>query len=320
MEVGDPGPVVPQILRVPQHPLRRLDQRVQVARVGRADGEGDPTERARGQAFLEPLPREAAVLGAINPAPRSARHELPRIAHELPHAREQDARVAGHHHQIRGARRVVDEQHLLPALAPVRGPEHASLCIGCPHVPQRAHEYDVGIGRIDHDPGDLADVAQTHELPALARVGRHEDAAAVHDVVPRVPLPGAHPHDIRVRRSERYGTDRRGRLVLEDRLPRIAAIDRLPYAARRGADVVHVAVSRYADDGGHAPAGHRGAEIAELEVVERIRAAHRRHVGRLFLLHFAATLPGDRESEGERQECTVGDGLTASQAVHRTSS
>src|SRR5439155_17554520 len=120
VEVGDLGPVVTQVLRVPQHPLFRLEERVHVARVGGSDGEGDATERARGQAFLEPLPREATVLGAINPAPRPARHELPRIAHELPDAREQDARVAGNHHEIRGSGGVVYEKQLLPGLAAVR--------------------------------------------------------------------------------------------------------------------------------------------------------------------------------------------------------
>jgi len=51
------------------------------------------------------------------------------------------------------------------------------------------HEDDVGIGGIDHDPRDLADVAEAHELPALARIGRHEDPAAIHHVVARVPFP-----------------------------------------------------------------------------------------------------------------------------------
>src|SRR2546422_10676672 len=171
-----------------------------------------------------------------------------------------------------------------------------------------------------HDLGNLAHVAQAHELPGLARVGRHEDPAAIDHVVARIPFPGAHPYDVRVRGRERHGADRRRRLIFEDGLPRIPAVGRLPYVSRRGANVVEVAVSGHAHHRGHAPAGHRGAEVAELEVVERIRAAHRRYVGRLFLLHFAATLPRGRESEGEVQDCTADDGLTASQAVHRTCS
>src|SRR2546425_7897339 len=65
----------------------------------------------------------------------------------------------------------------------------------------------------------------------------------------------------------------------------------------------HVAVSRHADDGGHAPAGNGGSEITELEIVGRICTAHRRQVGRLFLLHFAATLPrGKVRSEEHTSE------------------
>src|SRR2546422_11429523 len=54
-----------------------------------------------------------------------------------------------------------------------------------------------------HDLGNLAHVAQAHELPGLARVGRHEDPAAIDHVVARIPFPGAHPYDVRVRGRER---------------------------------------------------------------------------------------------------------------------
>ncbi len=222
--------------------------------------------------------------------------------------------------QVGGARRVVHEQHLLPGLAAVPGAEHAALGVGAPHMAQHGHEYDVGVGGIDDDPRDLSHVTQPHELPALARVGRHEHAATVHYVIARVPFPGAHPDDVRVRRCERDGADRRRRLVLEDRFPRIAPVDRLPYAARRRTDVVQVAVSRHADHGGHTTTGHRGAEVSELEVVERIRTADRGHLRRLLLFHPAPTLRRSRRGEHERQEQTADTGLTESHAAHRTSS
>ncbi len=200
----------------------------------------------------EALPGQATILGAVDAASSASGHELPGAAHELPHSREQHAGVARYHHQVRGTGRVVHEQHLLPCLAAVRGAVHAALGVGRPHVAQCGHEDNVRIGGIDHDLGNLAHVAQSHKLPALARIGRHEDPAAIHHVVPRVRLPGADPHDVGVRGRERHGADRRRRLIFEDGLPRITAIDRLPYAARCGADVVHVAVSRHADDGGQA--------------------------------------------------------------------
>src|SRR2546422_627299 len=154
------------------------------------------------------------------------------------------------------------------SVAPVVSLTNNTFCHVLPpsalrNTPRSGFGAHVGIGGIDHDPGDLSDIAEAHELPALARVGRHEDAAAVHDVVPRVLFSGADPHDVRVRGRERDGTDRRRRLVLEHRLPRIAAVGRLPYAAGRRADVVQVAVSGDAHDGGNTAARHRGAEVAE---------------------------------------------------------
>src|SRR5439155_19123852 len=110
--------------------------------------------------------------------------------------------------------------------------------------------------------------------------------------------------------------------ILEHGLPRIATVGRLPYAARRRADVVHVAVSGYTHDGGHSAASHRGAEVAELEVVQGISAQGPRCIGRRF--HTAATLRRgggrDRQGESEAQERALGSGLTESHAAHRTNS
>src|SRR5690242_13707045 len=131
-----------------------------MGRVGRADGQGDTTERARRQALLEPLPGEAAVGGAVDSAPSPARLELPGVAHELPQTREQHAWVAGDHDQVRHAGRVVHEEYLLPCLAAVRRPEDAAFGVGRPHVPEGGYEDDVRIRGVDHDAGDLPDIPE----------------------------------------------------------------------------------------------------------------------------------------------------------------
>ena len=320
MIVGYLGPVIALVLRVPQHALLGFDQRVYMARVGGPDRERDAAQQPRRQAVLEPSPGEAAVGGAIDAAPAPAGHELPRVAHELPHPCEQDPRVAGHHHQVGHARRVVHEQHLLPRLAAVRGAEHAPIGVGGPHVAQRPDQDDVRVEGVDHDPRDLPDVAETHELPGLARVGRHEHTAAVHHVVARVPLACPHPHDIGVRRRQGEGTNRCRRLVFEHGLPGIAAIGRLPHAARGCPDVVRAPIAGHADDGRHATTAHRGPEVSELQVVERVRS-HRRGRGRRgrgsgSLFRPGATLR--RGGQGERRhEHAAEAGLTESRAMHR---
>src|SRR5207302_4418644 len=175
-----------------------------------------------------------------------------------------------------------------------------------------------------HDPGDLPHVAEAHELPALARVGRHEDAAAVHHVVARVPFARPHPHDVRVRGRERHGTDRRRRLIFEDGFPGIAAVRRLPHAAGRGADVIRVPVAGHPDHGRHATTAHRGPEVAELHVVQGVRARRRgcggRGRGNGTLLRRAATLSAAGEGERRGQEHAAETGLTESRAAHRANS
>src|SRR2546426_4603975 len=118
----------------------------------------------------------------------------------------------------------------------------------------------------------LTHVAQALELPGLAGVRREKHPATVHQVIAEVRLAAPDPHKVRVRRRESDGADRSRRLVREHRVPGVPAVRRLPHAAGRSARVVGVRVSRDAGHGGHPPAPDRRAEVAELEVVERVGA------------------------------------------------
>jgi len=307
VEVGDLGPVVALIFRIPQHALRCLHQRVHVGRVGGTDREGDAPEQARRESLLEALPGQPAVRRAVDPARGSARDELPGTAHKLPQAGKQHARIARHHHEVGGAGRVVHEQHLLPRLAAVRGAEYAALRIRRPDVTERGHEHDIGVGGVDHDAADLADVPEAHGLPGLAAVGRHEHATPVHDVVPRIAFARAHPHHVRVRRCKRDGADGRRGLILEDRVPGIPAVHRLPHSACRRADVIHVAVARHTDDRRDPPAADRRTEVTKLDVVERVAGGRDggrwRHGGRLIFRSLVATLAREWCGNDDGKQC-----------------
>ena len=76
----------------------------------------------------------------------------------------------------------------------------------------------------------------------------------VDDVVADVALARADPHDVGVRGRQSDGADRGGGLVLEDRLPGVAAVHGLEYATGGRADVVHAGLTGDADRGGHATA------------------------------------------------------------------
>src|SRR5262249_48384013 len=161
----------------------------------------------------------------------------------------------------------VDEEDLLPGLPAVERPEDPALRARLPDAAEDRDVDDVRVRRIDEDAADLPRVRQAHEPPRGARVRGEVDAVAVDDVVARVRLARADPELVGVGRGHRDRADR-GRLLLEDRLPRQAAVDRLEDAARAGPDVDRVRVAGDAGDRGDAPAARGRADVAELQILE----------------------------------------------------
>src|SRR6266446_5511699 len=86
------------------------------------------------------------------------------------------------------------------------------------------------------DPIHTLRFRQPHVRPSLAAVARAPDAVPDRDRVARPALAGADPDDLRVRGVERDRANRLDALLVEDGLERGAAVDRLPDAARGGAD------------------------------------------------------------------------------------
>src|SRR5262249_21968385 len=157
--------------------------------------------------------------------------------------RVEQLRVLRVHRQIDEAGILVDELHLRPGLAAVGGLVDAALLVRRPEVAQRRDVHDVGVLRVDDDAADVARLLETDVLPGLAAVGGLVHAVAPRDAVARVVLAGADPHDVGVGRRHRDGTDAQGRLVVEDRLPAVAAVGGLPDAAGRGAEVDRLGVA-----------------------------------------------------------------------------
>src|SRR6187551_1697902 len=105
---------------------------------------------------------------------------------------------------------------------------------------------------MDDDAGDASRVLQPHLRPRLAGVGGTEDAPAERDMTADEWLTGAHPHDVRVRRSDGERSDRRNRLIVEDGVPVETSVGGLPESARRRTGVIRVAVPVHARDRGDA--------------------------------------------------------------------
>src|SRR5439155_14576123 len=91
----------------------------------------DLADRALGHPFVagELFPGVAAVGGLEEPGAGPAARHVPRPAPRLPDRSVENTRIGGVHCEIDGAGGVGPEQHFLPRLAAVLGPEHAALRI-----------------------------------------------------------------------------------------------------------------------------------------------------------------------------------------------
>src|SRR5262249_40645797 len=129
---------------------------------------------------------------------------------------------------------------------------------------------DIGITRINHDVGNLTSIFQAHKVPRRTCIGGEIDATASDDIVAQVGFPGSHPNQIWIGRSQGNGADGGRCLLLKNRLPGEAAVLRDPNATSGSASIVDVGLIGNTGDGSDASAAHGRAEVAELDVFERI--------------------------------------------------
>ena len=71
---------------------------------------------------------------------------------------------------------VAHKKNPVPALTAVNGPEHSSLLIGRPEVPQRGHEHDIRVRRVNEDLADVMRVMEAHVLPGQPGICGSEDS------------------------------------------------------------------------------------------------------------------------------------------------
>jgi hypothetical protein len=118
---------------------------------------------------------------------------------------------------------------------------------------------------------DALGLLQSQVGPGAAAVQGAVDAVPHRGAVPGVPLAGADPDDVRGGLVDGHGADGGHRLIVEDRLPGEAAVDRLPDASGGGAHVDDFRVGGHRVHGGH-PAAHAGrADGAGLHARQEIR-------------------------------------------------
>ena len=245
-----------------------VEERVDHLRVARRHVEAGAPHRPRRQPARHLLPRPPGV-GRLVEAALGPAHQLPRPGVERPW-------VGRVHRHVHDTRAVVDREHVLPRRAAVGRLEHAALGVGRPEVPDGAHVHHVRVARVDDDLPDVLRVGEAHVPPRQAAVGGLEDARAGVRVaaVARLRLARADPHDIGVGGGDGDVADREGGLVLEDRRPGEAVVDRLPDVARADADVDRARVAGRDGNRLDAGAGLRRAGRAPPHALEERGRVH----------------------------------------------
>ena len=250
--------------------LRVLDEGPHARGLRGGDRHGALGDDALGEALRQFLPRVATVDRLVDAAAGPAAVHRPRLAIDLPEGGVEDARVGRIHHEVRRAGLVVDEQHLLPALAAVKGAEDAAVRVRSPHMALRCHVDNVGVPRVDADAGDLLGVLKTDVRPGGAPVGGLVDAVTVRRVAADGRLAHAGDDHVRVRLGDGDRADRGGlQELVGNRFPRAAAVGGLPQPAAGRAEVEDERLATNARDRGDTAAAER-ADVPELQARELI--------------------------------------------------
>ncbi len=193
-------------------------------------------------------------------------------------------------------------------LAAVRRLVDAAFLVRTEQVSGHRRVNRLRVARIDHDARDGLRLAQADVLEGPAAIGGLVDAVAKRRRLAIVRLSGADIDDVRIGGMDGDVADRRGRVLLEHRLPRSAVVLRLEHAPDRVAHVDDVGIrlrhGDVVDPSPHAGRADRSKpERREQGIVRRVdqaRLGDRR--GRLSLARSWCGGPDHRtDCSGEQQ-------------------
>ena len=100
---------------------------------------------------------------------------------------------------------------------------------------KRGHEHYVWIIRMNDERADLAGVAQPDIFPVLSGIDRFVNPGAVSGVTANGGFAGAHVNGVVIRGRDSDRADGRNVLLIKERRPVRAAIQRFPDSARNRA-------------------------------------------------------------------------------------
>src|SRR5258708_7661924 len=135
-------------------------------------------------------------------------------------------------------------------------------------MPQRRHVQHIRIPRMNHNAPNVTRRAQPHVLPGFSSVHRLVGSVAPRGTLPIVRLARPHPHHRRIRWCDSDVADRRYSLFVEHRRPCRAIVGRLPNSTRGHSNKYYVRITLHHREVVNAPAHHRWANLAQLQVLE----------------------------------------------------
>ena len=275
----DLGPGIAAVIRPIDAAFFCFDQCPDARRLRRRHRDADLAPESLRHARIggDLLPRLTTVDRLEHPATRTAGVQRPRGAIRIPERRIQNVRIIRIKNQIRNAHIFIAIQDFLPALAAVRGLEHATLLVRPERMPQHANPDDVRIRRVNtHAVHMVLHVEERVAGPRLASVLRHPDAVARGRIAANITLAAAHPDDVRVRGRDRNGTDRAAEILVRRRLPGGAAVGSLEDATTDRSHVVLVG-SLIRAGHRHRPTTAERADLAPAHPHESQRVETLRH-------------------------------------------
>ena len=287
-----------------------LDVGVDPVRVRARDVEPDLAEGAPWDAGRpgQLRPRVATIRGLPDPALPAPREHRPGCALELVGRGIEDARVRRVHREVVRARRVVDEEHLLPALPAVRGPEDPALGVRPEGVADRRDVDAVRVARVHDDIGDLVRLLEPEGLPAAPGVGGAVHPRTEGEVLAELGFAAAHVDHVGIARGDGDGAHG-GEVALPvgEVLPGEAAVRRAPDAAVHRPHVEQERLVQIPDHGVHAPAAV-GTDVPPSQRLQGAVGGARRGVQRGVVRRQRRRGCGDRPGALRAEEGGEGDG------------
>src|SRR5207245_2254853 len=117
---------------------------------------------------------------------------------------------------------------LFPGLAAVPRPEDATLWVRAVGVAESRNENDVRIRGVNNERADVARIFQADVGPRFAGVGGFINAVAERNVAADAGFAGADVNDIGIGIGNVNGADGRDGLLIEERIPTVAAVSGFP--------------------------------------------------------------------------------------------